>query len=90
MGEEIKPFFLVEFIKKGKTSGKYAAQISIDIVHSNWVLTDMKNNHSSKLMAPPYAADDVETLQDFVKLRTDPPESWPLYPIKIKGYAGLL
>lgn len=86
---DVQPYLLVEFVQEGKNLAGSKAKKSIDIIPSNWVLIDLKDNVSCKFMAPPYSADDLQALEDFVKQRADPPTSWPLWPIKIKGYASL-
>lgn len=84
----VKPFLLVGFIEPGKKYGEHSKK-SVDIIPSNWLLVDAKNNHSCKFMTPPYSQDDQETLAEFIAKRINPIESWPPYPVKIRGHAGL-
>lgn len=41
-----------------------------------------------KFMAPPYNEEDTDLLDSFIESGADAPESWPSYPVELKGQAS--
>lgn len=39
-------------------------------------------------MPPPYSTEDYKLIQDLIKIRVQPPESWSQFPVDLKGDAS--
>ena len=80
-------YSLIEFIQRGKRK-KVA---DVDIIPTRWLTYDKKRDrYLSKFLDGPYTKDDFELLEGFVKAKADPPDSWSMYTVKLKGRASEL
>lgn len=80
----VKAYQIVEFVNE-KDNGT----ISIDCVPSKWVTFDEKLHACvCKFMPPPYNTKSRLKLDSYVMSKSKAPESWPLYPIYVRGDAG--
>lgn len=69
--------------------GDSALTREIDIVPEKWIHWDNKKRKLLvKFMPPPYANEDIDVIHDFVKSKSDAPESWPMYNINVVGQAS--
>lgn len=81
--EIIRPFQLVEFIKKGPKTGR-----SVDCVSSRWLRYDKnKKRYVTKFMGPPYNEKTNDILYKLVECGMDAPDHWPEYSVKLVGDA---
>lgn len=81
----IKAFQLVEFDPKNKKQKRG----TIECVPSTWISFNPSTGRCQcKFMPPPYSPEDSELLCSFVKEQCPPPESWPQYPMTLRGHAS--
>lgn len=83
--EVLQTFTLVKFIHKGRRK-----QVEdIDIVPTNWIEFDKKRGRlATKFLAGPYNEEDNLLIHSLVQGLQDPPESWPIYSVEVKGRAN--
>ncbi|KAK0077098.1 hypothetical protein PV326_010303, partial [Microctonus aethiopoides] len=83
--KSVAKYALVEFIEERTDDGK----ISIECVPSSWVKFDQKIGKCSvKFLAQPYGPEDIRLINDFIKKCAPAPQSWPRFPIILKGDAA--
>lgn len=75
---------IVEFINEKKDD-----KISIDCVPSKWVTYDQNlRSCVCKFIPPPYNTKVRMKLESYIVTKSDALESWPTYPIYLRGDAG--
>lgn len=89
MTSRIKPYTLVEFIPSGKQNNQKSNKKprSVDIVPTDWLLYDTKQNVLCKFLPPPYTQERCQILTELVEKRSPAPEDYPLYPANIVSHA---
>lgn len=76
---------MIEF-ENEKTENGYKI---IECVPSSWITYDHKlGSCVVQYMDPPYSIEDSKLIQDLIKIRAQPPESWPRFPVNLKGDAS--
>ncbi|XP_046419443.1 uncharacterized protein LOC124179257 isoform X1 [Neodiprion fabricii] len=82
--EAIKAFQLVEFDPPNRKQKRG----TIECVPSTWISYNPSTGRCQcKFMPPPYSVEDSELLCWLVKEQSPLQESWPVYPITLKGHA---
>lgn len=80
----IKAYQIVEFVNDREDN-----TISVDCVPSKWVTYDQNlRSCVCKFMPPPYNTKVRLKLDSFVLSKSEAPESWPSYPVYLRGEAG--
>lgn len=79
-----KEYQIVEFISEEGND-----VMSVDCVPSKWVTYDEKKKTCvAKFMPPPYNKQNKTKLYNYIALKYDALETWPSYPVYLRGEAG--
>lgn len=82
---ELYDFSLIQFVHRGK---KRKIE-QIDIVPTKWLKYEKSRSRCvTPFLDSPYSEEDAQLLHDLVKNLCDPPESWGIFSIDIKGRAS--